>query len=307
MYNRQTLKSLSQTQLETWVMQARRHTQEGKLPKYIPLLAQANPNWLAVQIQTVTEQSYNAGDTHCTFPLMSVVKPFILLFLLQQLGAKVVFSHVGMKPSDLPFNSLTQLIADEGFPRNTMINSGAIALCSILPGINAFSRCENLRLWLNQTAGCQLTLDNQMLDSVRSLPNDRNLAITRLLTKAGNIHSPETTLDAYNHVCCLAGTVADLARIGMLLVQAHDAIAPQNRRIVNATMMTCGLYQASARFASEVGLPTKSGVSGAILSIVPTQGAIACYSPGLDETGNSKAGIFLIQQLAQNLNLSIFG
>jgi glutaminase len=188
-----------------------------------------------------------------------------------------------------------------------MINSGAIALCGFLPGVDASSRCENLRLWLNQTAGCQLILDERMLDSVRSLPNDRNLAITRLLAQAGSIQAEEITLDTYNRVCCLAGTVADLAQIGMLLVQGHSAIAPQNRRIVNAIVTTCGLYQASARFAAEVGLPTKSGVSGAILSIVPTQGAIACYSPALDETGNSKAGIFLLRQLAQNLNLSIFG
>jgi glutaminase len=288
-------------------MQARRHTQGGKLPNYIPLLAQANPNWLAVQIQTITEQTYAVGDLSCIFPLMSVVKPFILLLLLQQIGAEIVFSHVGMEPSDLPFNSLTQLEADKGFPRNSMINSGAIALCSILPGRDASSRCENLRFWLNQIVGCQLSLDSQMLDSVRSLPNDRNLAITRLLAQSGRIQAPEITLDTYNHVCCLAGTIADLARIGMLLVQGNNAIAPQNRRTVNAVMTTCGLYQASARFAVEVGLPTKSGVSGAILSIVPTQGAIACYSPALDKTGNSKASIFLLQQLAQNLNLSMFG
>jgi glutaminase len=67
------------------------------------------------------------------------------------------------------------------------------------------------------------------------------------------------------------------------------------------------LYQASARFAVEVGLPTKSGVSGAILSIVPSQGVIACYSPALDGAGNSKVGLFLVQQLAQELNLSVFG
>ena len=288
-------------------MQAKMQTQEGNLPDYIPLLVQANPNWLAVQIQTVAGKTYSAGDIHCTFPVMSVVKPFVLLFLLQQLSTKVVFSHVGMEPSSLPFNSLTQLETDKGYPRNPMINSGAIALCSILPGVDASSRCENLRLWLNQIAGCQLTLDNKMLDSVRSLPNDRNLAITELLAQSGRIQSPEITLDTYNQVCCLSGTVADLARMGMLLVQGNNAIAPQNCRIVNAIMATCGLYQASARFAVEVGLPTKSGVSGAILSIVPTQGAIACYSPALDATGNSRAGIFLLQQLTQNLNLSIFG
>lgn len=72
-------------------------------------------------------------------------------------------------------------------------------------------------------------------------------------------------------------------------------------------MTTCGLYQASSRFAVEVGVPTKSGVSGAIVSVVPSQGAIACYSPALDEAGNSKTGLFLLQQLAQALDLSLFG
>jgi len=32
-----------------------------------------------------------------------------------------------MEPSDEPFNSLKQLQADQGWPRNPMLNSGAIA------------------------------------------------------------------------------------------------------------------------------------------------------------------------------------
>jgi len=93
----------------------------------------------------------------------------------------------------------------------------------------------------------------------------------------------------------------------MLLVQSQESISPENRRTVNALMTTCGLYQASGRFAVQVGLPTKSGVSGAMLSVVPLQGAIACYSPALDQMGNSKAGLFLLQQLTLALNLSVFG
>jgi glutaminase len=146
-----------------------------------------------------------------------------------------------------------------------------------------------------------------MLNSVRSVPNESNLAIARFLAQAGYVEAEEIALDTYNHVCCLSGTIADLARLGMLLVQGNKVISLQHRRIVNALMTTCGLYQASGRFAVEVGLPTKSGVSGAILSVVPNQGAIACYSPALDEAGNSKAGLFLLRQLAQELNLSVFG
>ncbi len=238
---------------------------------------------------------------------MSVVKPFVLLFLLEQLGAEAVFGRVGMDPSDEPFNSLKQLQADKGWPRNPMLNSGAIALASLLPGQDARSRCESLRQWLNQSSNCQLFLDELMLSSVRAAGGERNRAIASLLAAEGYLEAEDPALDTYNHVCCLSGTVADLALMGMLLVQCQASILPEHRRTVNALMTTCGLYQASARFAVQVGLPTKSGVSGALVSVVPSQGAIACYSPALDQAGNSVAGLFLLQQLAQVLELSVFG
>ena len=300
------LTALTQAQLNAWVIQAQAHTQGGQLADYIPLLGQADPNWLAVQIQTIQGQILSAGDVSLSFPLMSVVKPFVLLCLLEQLGTQAVFSRVGMEPSDEPYNSLAQLKADKGWPRNPMINSGAIALVSLLPGQDANSRCENLRQWLNQRSNSHLFLDRAMLSSARSVQNRHNQAIARLLAESGYLDAVATVLDTYKQVCCLSGTVADLASLGMLLVQQQGEISPEYRRIVNALMMTCGLYQASSHFAVEVGLPTKSGVSGAMISVVPSQGAIACYSPALDSTGNSKASLFLLQQLAQALHLSVF-
>lgn len=301
------LAALTQAQLDSWAVQARSHIQGGQLPNYIPLLAQANRTWFAVQIQDINGQIHTSGDVTLSFPLMSVIKPFMLLFLLEQLGAEAVFAHVGMKPSDEPFNSLKQLQADQGWPRNPMLNSGAIALASLLPGQDARSRCESLRQWLNQRSNCQVFLDELMLSSVRAAGGERNRAIASLLAQFGYLEAEETALDTYNHVCCLSGTIADLALLGMLLVQCQGAILPEHRRTVNALMTTCGLYQASARFAVQVGLPTKSGVSGALISVVPRQGAIACYSPALDQVGNSKAGLFLLQQLTQALELSVFG
>ena len=301
------LAALTQAQLDAWAIQAETHTQVGQLPDYIPLLAHANPSRFAVQINSINGSIYSSGDRTAVFPLMSVVKPFVLLFLLEQLGIKAVFERVGMEPSDEAFNSLKQLQADQGWPRNPMINSGAIALASMLPGQDARSRCDSLRQWLNQHADCHLFLDEPMLTSVRAAGGKSNRAIARELAKFGYLEGEETALDTYNQVCCLSGTVADLASLGMLLVQCKRGILPQHRRTVNALMSTCGLYQASARFAVQVGLPTKSGVSGALLSVVPVQGAIACYSPILDDAGNSKAGLFLLEQLTQSLNLSLFG
>ncbi|MBV9387154.1 MAG: glutaminase A [Chroococcidiopsidaceae cyanobacterium CP_BM_ER_R8_30] len=298
---------LTQAQLEAWAVQARTHALEGYLPDYIPLLAQANPTWFAVQVKGEGNRLHTFGDTSLSFPLMSVVKPFVLLFLLEQLGRAAVFSQVGMEPSDAPFNSLIQLQADQGWPRNPMINSGAIVLASLIPGQDAHTRCEGLRQWLNQRADCQLFLDKQMLNSVLSLTNERNRALMSLLEQTHHLEAGEVALDTYNYVCCLSGTVADLSRIGMLLVQGKGVVSPEHSRVVNAIMTTCGLYEASGRFAVQVGLPTKSGVSGAMLSVVPNQGVIACYSPPLDLMGNSKASQFFLQQMVQALRLSVFG
>lgn len=296
------LTSLNPEQLSNWLIEARQKAQNGQLPDYIPLLSQADPHWLAIEIFSIEGQSHARGDIYKTFPLMSVIKPFILLYVLANLGKETVFNCVGKEPSEYPFNSLFQLQIDEGFPRNPMINSGAITLASLLPGENGQSRCENLRLWLNQSAHCHLFLDELTLTSVLSRPNLNNQALAQELGTKGYLKDPEIALDTYNHICCLAGTVTDLARLGLLLVSSPSALK-EHASIVREIMKTCGLYEASAAFAIEVGYPTKSGVSGAVLSLVPKQGAIACYSPPLDPQGNSVAGLFLVRKIKANLSI----
>ncbi len=303
---------LTQTQLDSWIAEAQAIAHTGQIPDYIPRLAEVNRDRLAVWVQTTQEQCFSAGDPSHRFALMSVIKPFVLLFLLQQLGQKAVFHHVGQIPSDQAFHSLVQLTEDGGFPRNPMINSGAIALADLLPGIDGSVRCEALRHWLNHTSGAQLTLDEAMLASVRSVGNETNRAIAQLLKQSGYLNSIETALDTYNHICCLSGTVVDLARLGLLLAASDPSMAADQRtgehqRTVNALMLTCGLYEASGEFAVRVGVPTKSGVSGALLAVIPRQGAIACYGPALDNTGNSVAGLWLLEKLVRSLNLSLFG
>jgi glutaminase len=301
------LNALTQAELSAWVDQARVRTQWGRLPDYIPLLAQTDATVLAVKIETGVGREWSAGEKNQRFALMSVIKPFVLLFLLEQSGAEEVFKHVGMEPSDQPFHSLTQLSTDRGHPRNPMLNSGAIALAARLPGRDGFSRCERLRQWLNKSANSHLVLDRKMLESVRSLSNESNRAIAKMLAQAGKLDQVEIVLDTYNHICCLSGTVEDLARLGLLLAQPGAIVTVTNQRIVNALMLTCGLYEGSSQFAVKIGLPIKSGVSGALLAIVPHQGVIACYGPAIDLTGNSVAGLFLLEKLSNSLHLSVFG
>lgn len=50
-------------------------------------------------------------------------------------------------------------------------------------------------------------------------------------------------------------------------------------RHVLAETLTCGMYNQAGRFAVEVGKPAKSGVSGALMVIVPNLFGFATFSP----------------------------
>lgn len=284
--------------LAVWVKQAQTQAEKGKVIQRIPLLSQANSNWFCVNICFSSGESLSLGDDTCVFPLMSVIKPFSFLYLLESFNSDKVLKWVGVEPSLMAFNSLDQLIADHGYPRNSMINSGAITIADKLPGRDGDNRTQLFCEWLNKLAGSQLYLDVEMLNSVRATRSPVNLAIAKYLYQAGNIENIDLAIDTYEQICCLSGTVADLGKLGKILACESNIINSQNRQLVNSVMLTCGLYEASPQYAVKIGLPMKSGISGALITIVPNQGAIACYSPALDHIGNSVAGLAFIETLS---------
>jgi glutaminase len=300
------IKSINIHNLSIWVEQAKTQALQGKVIERIPPLAMANPNSFAVHISCKSGENYSLGDTASVFPFMSVIKPFSFLYLLEHYGAEKVFQWVGVKPSDAPFNSLLQLKEDNGYPRNSMINSGAIALADKLPGKDSNESTQLFCNWLNELADTNLYIDVNILASVRANRSQINIDITNYLYETGNLKNIESSLDAYEQICCVSGQVEDLAKLGKLLACKSELIKNQHRQIVNAVMLTCGLYEASPEYAVKIGLPMKSGISGGLLTIVPNQGVIASYSPALDVIGNPVAGLALMETLSQNLQLSIF-
>ena len=134
-----------------------------------------------------------------------------------------------------------------------------------------------------------------------------------LLESCGLLHDdPEEVLDCYFRACSIRVSSRDLAHIGFVLANRgrllNDTPVFPSRyaHYVNAVLMTCGMYNGSGDFAVKVGLPAKSGVGGGIMAVSPARMGIGIYSPGLDEKGNSLAGIRLLEQLGRRLSLSIF-
>jgi glutaminase len=194
-----------------------------------------------------------------------------------------------------------------------MVNSGAIATTSLVPGATAAERWSNVQRGLSRFAGRSLELDQAVYES-ESATNERNEGIAHLLRGYARMYcDPDEATDLYTRQCSLLVSVRDLGVMGATL--AGGGINPLTRqrvvsmetcRRVLAVMATSGLYDRSGDWLYDVGLPGKSGVSGAILTVAPGKGALATFSPRLDVSGNSVRGRLATRFLSERLGLNLF-
>ena len=110
------------------------------------------------------------------------------------------------------------------------------------------------------------------------------------------------TLDLYFQSCSMEINTETLSVMGATL--ANGGVCPTTgEKVLNSSdvrdvlslMYSCGMYNYSGEFAFQVGLPAKSGVSGAILLVIPNVMCVALWSPPLDSLGNSVRGIQFCQ------------
>jgi len=104
---------------------------------------------------------------------------------------------------------------------------------------------------------------------------------------------------------CVASTRGDFLAAG----EADHLFSIQSVSkpfVVLAVMATAGLYERSGDWLYDVGLPGKSGVSGDILTVAPGKGALATFSPRLDEFGNSVRGQLATRFLSERPGLNLF-
>lgn len=282
---------------------------DGKLADYIPELACVDPNGFALSVSASDGHIYQCGSSEREFTIQSISKPFTYALALDQIGQSAVDAKIGVEPSGEAFNEIS-VDRTTNTPKNPMINAGAIAAVSLIPGATPDDRFQLLHEFFSACAGRRLELDEDVYASEKA-SGSRNRAIAYMLESFGVIESdPDDVLDVYFRQCSLRVTATDLARMAATL--ARGGVNPLTGRRVTDTlvvqrtlsvMVTCGMYDAAGDWVSAVGMPAKSGVGGGIAAVLPGQLGIGVYSPLLDAKGNSVRGVRVCRSLSQRLGL----
>jgi glutaminase len=289
------------------------HLDEGTVADYIPALAAASPSAFGVCVAGVRGRLFSSGDADQEFAIESISKLFVFALVCHTLGHEQARLKLGVNSTGLPFNSVMAIELNADRTMNPLVNAGAIATTSLVPGTTADEKFESIVAALSRFAGRRLAMDDDVYES-EAATNDRNRGIAHLLDGYGRMYcDPNLATDVYTRQCSVRVTARDLAVMGATLanggvnpVTGEQAIETRHCKRVLAVLATAGLYEHSGQWLYDVGLPGKSGVAGGIVTVSPGKGGVGTFSPPLDEAGNSVRGQRITRYLSEALGLNLF-
>jgi glutaminase len=253
------------------------------------------------------------GDADHPFSIQSVSKAFVFALVCESVGLEATRERLGVNATGQPFDSVVAIELSAGQVTNPMVNAGAIAATSLVPGATAEEKWQTVQAGLAAFAGRPLDLDDDVYTS-EAATNRRNRGVAHLLHSYGRMYfDPDEATDVYTRQCSLAVTARDLAVMGATLadggvnpVTGKRVVGAATARAVLAVLATAGLYERSGDWLFDIGLPGKSGVSGGIVTMAPGKGGLGTFSPPLDRAGNSERGVLVTRFLSQALGLDVF-
>lgn len=286
---------------------------DGKNAQVYPALARVPPDLFGICVVGTNGVVYAAGDSDYEFTIMSVSKPFLFALVCQAVGVEAARQKIGVNATGRAFNSLEGIERSSDGRTNPMVNSGAIATTSLVPGDTLEAKWTFIHDGLSRFAGRTLPVNEEVYRSATET-NFRNQSIARLLQSFGCIYmDPAAAVDLYTKQCALNVSARDLAVMGATL--ADGGVNPITReRVVDAeichyalaVMATAGLYETSGDWLFDIGLPGKSGIGGGIVTVSPGKGGLGTFAPPLDSAGNSIKGQRVAKFLSQRLGMDLF-
>jgi glutaminase len=287
--------------------------QDGQNSQVYPALARVPSELFGVCIAASSGKVYAAGDINHEFSIMSVSKPFLFALICEQIGPEQARERLGANATGFAFNSIAGIERTADGLTNPMVNAGAIATTSLVPGSTHAEKWQFIHAGLSEFAGRTLPMNEEVLQSALET-NFRNRSIAQFLQSVNRIYcDPMEAVDLYTRQCSLNVTARDLAVMGATLadggfnpVTRHRVVEPIICHYALAVMATAGLYETSGDWLYDIGLPGKSGIGGGIVAVSPGKGGLGTFAPPLDKAGNSVRGQLAAKYLSQQLGMDLF-
>jgi glutaminase len=281
---------------------------DGERSQVYPALGAVPAGLFGICMAGISGEIQAADDATTEFTIMSVAKPFLYALVCRELGRDELRQLVGVNATGLPFNSLAAVERSADCRTNPMVSPGAIAVTSLVPGVDADEKWSFIRDGLSGFAGRALEVDDEVYRSA-SETNHRNQSLARLLQSYGRLYSdPAEAVDLYTRQSCLEVTARDLAAMGATLANGgtnpltHERVVDaESCHCTLAVMTTAGLYETSGDWLYDIGLPGKSGIGGGIVTVAPGKGGLGTFAPSLDSAGNSVRGQLAAAFLSRRL------
>ena len=283
----------------------------GAVADYIPQLKNVDPEQFAISICTVDGQRFSIGETQTHYCVQSTCKPINYCMALEEHGAEKVHQYIGREPSGRGFNELT--LNNDSLPHNPMINSGAIMSSSLIRrDLNSADRFDEvLKTWQELSGGVRPNFNNSVYLSEKET-GDRNFALGYFMKEKEAFPAGTNlteTLEFYFQCCSIevssdsmATVAATLANGGLCPLTGKKIFSNTTAKNCLSLMYSCGMYDFSGEFAFSVGVPAKSGVSGALYLVIPHVMGISIWSPRLGSLGNSVRGVDFCKELIKRFN-----
>ena len=274
-----------------------RSDDRGETSSVYPALARVPRELFGICVVATSGDECAAGDAEVEFAIMSVAKPFVFALVCQSLGPDEIRRKIGANATGLPFNSLAAVERGSDGRTNPMVNAGAIATTSLVPGATADARWQFVEEGLSRFAGRALSVDDEVYASA-SETNHRNQGIARLLQSYDRIYcEPADAVDRYTRQSSLAVSARDLAVMGATLADGgvnpltgDRVVDEETCRYTLAVMATAGLYETSGDWLYDIGLPGKSGIGGGIVTVSPGEGRAGNLRPAARRRRQQRQG-----------------
>ena len=223
---------------------------------------------------------FSIGDADQEFAIESISKLFVFALVCHTLGHEQARRKLGVNSTGLPFNSVMAIELNADRTMNPLVNAGAMATTSLVPGTTAEEKFQSIVAAMSRFAGRRLVMDEEVYES-EAATNDRNRGIAHLLDGYARMYcDPDLATDVDTGQCSLRVSARDLAVMGATLanggvnpVTGVQAIDTRHCKRALAVLATAGLYEHSGQWLDDVGLPGKSGVAGGIVAVSPGKGA----------------------------------